>query len=426
MKRTIFSIIACVVLANGADNNYEQNRAGVDGGTFETNEVINTRKEMKNDDLQDNTYAVIYNHLQRYEIMKDKESVVKQGTDFTGQAPMSAFHDFHADRVALEEKALQEQQKIEEEATKPLYAFLDGYCVLQNEVKIGRIAGYADLSCDLSVNEHATLKVALTPDFYSKALIATPLYVNLSGKRYTIVAGAVQNGIRTSINVATEVDDYLISRIAADTAVGTASIATQYAQDYLDEKRAYRESKNNKKKTNQTVTTGGTVIITEEDASEDMPPKISDYWGGALVEIGGKLIESIGNAYLQTREYSFKIDAKTVMFADLQINLNEQGIKGVGFEPQNLIVQQPSTNFTDSDPTQGIDYPNANIGALPQTGTNINTNSATRQQEQSAARSRNVNSRNTRERRDNRYNRNQGYGYGAPYNGGIIDTRGNY
>ena len=429
-KRILLSLICCLSLANATGNSvddYARNRAGVssDNKVFDTNEVINTNKQEKVDDVQDNTYAVIYNHLQRYEIQHDKEAVVKQGVNLD---PVT-FHDFNADRIAEAEKLAQAQQQEEAKAIEPRYAFLDGYCVLPNEVKIGRIAGYADLNCDLSMNGHATLKVALTPDFYSKALIATPLYLNLEGKRYTIIAGAVQNGIRTSINVATEVDDFLVSRIAAETAVGTASIVTDYAQDYLDERKDYRESKNNKTNTNQTVTSGGAVIITQEDASEDMPPKMGDYLGGALVEIAGKLIESVGNAYLQTREYSFKIDRKTVMFADLQINLNEQGIKGVGFEPQNLIVQQPSTNFGDSDPTQGINYPNANIGALPQTGTNINTNTATRQTEQSTART--INNRATRQQ--NRVNRNaqrdrdrRYYDYGSPYNGGIIDTRGNY
>ena len=437
-NKVLISLICCLGLANANDNadSINRDRYGVSQDeAYGSHEVINTQRRTKQDDVQDNTYAVIYNHLQSYE-----QSKVKSGS---GSALPIVLHDFYADKLQVQAELAAQQQAALEAKYEPKYVFTDGYCVLQNEVKIGRIAGYADLNCDLSVNGHATLKVALTPDFYSRALIATPLYLNLNGKRYTIIAGAVQNGIRTSINVATEVDNYLVSAILADTAVGTASIMTQYAQEYIDERKAYRESKNNKTKTSTQTTSGGNVIITQEDDGEDLPPKMGDYLGGALVEITGKLIESIGNAYLQTREYSFKIDAKTVMFADLQIDINQEGIKGVGYEPENLIVQQPSVNFTDGDPTMGLDYPNANIGELPDTGTKVNpenggainiqgqgvapsapaTKAPTRQMEQSAARSRTTNTNRVRPTintgpsvRPNRRNNDTR----------VIDTRTNY
>lgn len=429
MKKILIFLIAILGTANAVDENYAKNRAGLkdDDAVFGTNEVISTKQEQNVDDVQDNTYAVIYNHLQQYE-MKRKAGAVSQATNLNDDT----IHDFYKDKLD-EKQALLEAKKVEEQKAKePYYVFLSGYCVLQNEIKIGRIAGYADLYCDLSESGKATLKVALTPDFYSKALIATPLHLDFDGKKYTVTAGAVQNGIRTSINVATEVDDYLVSRILADTGVQTSSVMTQYAQEYLDERRTYREYKNSKKNTTTQTTSGGNVIITEEDAGEDMPPRIDDYLGGALVEITGKLIESIGNAYLQTREYSFKIDAHTTLFADLQIDINEQGIKGVGFEPQNLIVQQPSTNFGDSDPTMGIDYPNANIGNLPKTGSNTSS-VQTRQTEQSSARGRNNSSifqdRNRQNPRMNDGRRNQypqNYpNYGGNRAGGVVDMRRN-
>lgn len=434
-KKTLISLICCLSLVSG-DDDYNKNRAGGSENTFGTSQAIDIRQEKTVDDIQDNTYAVIYNHLQIYE---NGKMLLEPKT--SGQMDRNgSMHDFYADAQAKKrQQAILEQQTTQELNKKPKYLFMDGYCILQNEVKIGRIAGYADLNCDLSINSHATLKVALTPDFYSKALIATPLYVNIDGERYTITAGVVQNGIRTSINVASEVDDYLVSRIAAESAVKSASVVTQYAQQYLDDKYRQRIQTTNRYDQN------GNVISDTDDTTPE--PRKADYIGMALVEITGKLIESIGNAYLQTREYSFKIDGKTIMFADLQININEHNMKGVGYEPQNLIVQQPSTNFTDSDPTMGLDYVDANINILPDTGgikTDLNyelpeynnqiatqpnqvvtqPKSTIRQTEQSTART--IQNNQIQRQQDNINYNNQRNNTRNGNQNRAIDTRGNY
>lgn len=432
-KKILISLICCLNLVSGNDD-YAKNASGLSSNenAFETNEAIDIRQEKTVDDIQDNTYAVIYNHLQSYEKQQKPKGV--NILDRNG-----SMHNFYADaQNRKRQQAILEQQTTQELNKKPKYLFMDGYCILPNEVKIGRIAGYADLNCDLSINSHATLKVALTPDFYSKALIATPLYVNIDGERYTITAGVVQNGIRTSINVASEVDDYLVSRIAAESAVKSASVVTQYAQQYLDDKYRQRMQTTNRYDQN------GNVISDTNDTAPE--PRKADYIGMALVEITGKLIESIGNAYLQTREYSFKIDGKTIMFADLQININEHNMKGVGYEPQNLIVQQPSTNFEDSDPTMGLDYIDANINTLPDTGgmkTDLNYElpeynnqittqpnqvvtqpRSTRQIEQSTART--IQNNQIQRRQDNIDYNNQRNNTRNGNQNRAIDTRGNY
>ena len=404
MKKLLFSLVCAVAIVGAVDNgdgatsagngrDYGQQRAGVGDNTFKSTEAVNIQEKGEDADVQDNTYAVIYGHLKAYENLRKQSNQggVTSAVNSAGGVPnATAAFDFYADKQKKDAVLVAQRQEEAQKELLPQYLFMDGYCSIPNEVKIARIAGYADLNCDLSVNKRATLKVALTPDFYSKSLIATPLYVNLDGKRYTIVAGAVTNALRTSINVATEVDDYLVSRILADTGAKSASIVTQYAQEYLDERRSYRESKNNSRNHTYTTTPGGTVVISEKDSGKDAPPKMGDYLGGALVEIVGGLIGSASNAYLQSRTYSFKIDRKTVLFADLQINLNEQSIKGINFQPANMIAQQPSTNFDDSDPTSGIDYPAVGIGALENDGNgnkqSENGATSTRQKEESVAR----------------------------------------
>ena len=260
---------------------------------------------------------------------------------------------------------------------------------MQNQVKIGRLAGYADLNCDLSIDKKATLKVALTPDFYTYSLIATPLYAMIDGKRFTVNGGAVTNGLRTSINVATRVDDFLVSRIIADTGVKSASVVSQYAHEWLDERRSYRESRNNQANSTYTMN-GNTTVVTQQSANNDVKPKFQDYLGGALVEVIGSLMTSIGNAYLQTRDFAFEIDARTILYADLEFDTTRQALRGIGFVPDNMDIQQPSTNFDDSDPTNGVNYNNIPIGNLQYKDSN-----GGRQIEQSVARRNEAQSNNS-------------------------------
>ena len=367
MKKIILSLACCsLMFATNASNDYAKNRAGITEGSdvIDTREAVKGNREKTIDDTQDNTFAVIYNHIQEYEIKHAKDGAVLQATGFAGNDIQSGSrYDFYAEH---QERIAQRQAQAQAEASKLTEAislFTNGYCVLQNKVSIGRLAGYADLSCDLSIDKRAVLKVALTPDFYTYSLIATPLYAIIDGKRFTVNGGAVTNGLRTSINVATRVDDFLIGRIIADTGVKSANVMTQYAQEWIDERKSYRESRNNQSNTTYTMN-GSSTIVTQSSANNNVPPKYQDYLGGALVEVVGSLMTSIGNAYLQTREFAFEIDAKTILYVDLEFDTTRQALRGIGFVPDNMAVQQPSTNFDDSDPTGGINYNNINIGNL--------------------------------------------------------------
>ena len=99
---------------------------------------------------------------------------------------------------------------------------------------------------------------------------------------------------------------------------------------------------------------------------------------------------SIGNAYLQTRDFAFEIDARTILYADLEFDTTRQALRGIGFVPDNMDIQQPSTNFDDSDPTNGVNYNNIPIGNLQYKDGN-----GGRQVEQSVARRNEAQSNNS-------------------------------
>ncbi len=392
MKKIALSLVCCsLAFAVNSTNDYAKQRAGIDNQNevIETREVVKDNQEKAIDDTQDNTFAVIYNHIQDYEQKHAKDGAFIQATNFSGAEIQGSKYDFYAEHKANLEKKEQEAKAENSRLTEAISLFTNGYCTLQNQVKIGRLAGYADLNCDLSIDKKATLKVALTPDFYTYSLIATPLYAMIDGKRFTVNGGAVTNGLRTSINVATRVDDFLVSRIIADTGVKSASVVSQYAHEWLDERRSYRESRNNQANSTYTMN-GNTTVVTQQSANNDVKPKFQDYLGGALVEVIGSLMTSIGNAYLQTRDFAFEIDARTILYADLEFDTTRQALRGIGFVPDNMDIQQPSTNFDDSDPTNGVNYNNIPIGNLQYKDSN-----GGRQVEQSVARRNEAQSNNS-------------------------------
>lgn len=414
MKKIVLSVALLGALY--ANDDYARQRSGINDNTaIETRQVTKNNKDLDINDEQDNTFAVIYNHIQEYERKHEKDGTMYQATNFDNSELENKGFDFYADKQKqlAEQKALAqaEQSKL----TEKISWFINGYCVLKNKVQIGRLAGYADLNCDMSLDKEVTLKVALTPDFYSYSLIATPLYIMVDDKRFVVNGGAVQNGLRTSINVASRVDDFLISRIIADTGVKSASVMTDYAQEWIDERKSYRESRNNQ--TNKIYSqNNSSTIVTENSANNNEKPKVGDYLGSAIVSIVGTLIESAGNAYLQTRDFAFEIDKDTILYTDLEIDATRQALRGVGFVPDNLNIQQPSTNFDDSDPTNGLNFNRLNINSE----IGFNDNPTTRQTEQSTARQREPRNIRQEPRKLGNQRRQNTTIYNGGYNGGVI------
>ena len=304
--------------------------------SYEQSSLIDLNNQKK-DEGQFNYPEVVYEHFKAYQKMPRNNAINNQQA-----APIAAGYDFYGQEMAAQtERASQRAAAIQnekEQSIKPDIKFVQGYCSLRNEVEIARIAGYATLSCDFMDYGQGLLSVTLTPDFFSQALIATPLYVEINGKKMQVQQGVVLNGLRTSINIATSVNDYMIQKIMAAGAISSATVATKYAQDYLDALKSSRTSQSS-----NVQSSGGGIVVTQDTRTEK--PKTGDYIAGAVVELVSSLASVIGNAYLDRVSYSFKINKDTLMFADMQVDFNSRGMRGVNYAPNNLI-QTDEPRFT--------------------------------------------------------------------------------
>lgn len=314
-------------------------KSSFEARVYEETSLIEQDNMMK-DGGQFNYPEVIYEHFKAYNRMP---STITEKS--IGKGVVNASYNFYAEYVAEQEKAkieqAQKQAELKAEMEKPDIRALSGYCTLFNEATIERIAGYATLSCDFINYGRGQLTVALTPDFYSQALIASPLYINLNNQRIPVQAGVVTNGVRTSINVATVVNDYKIEKIVAASGIAMANVATKYAQEYLEERKDSREEE-----TGGEIIAQNGVIVQQPSRTNRKEPVKSDYITGAIIELTSNIVNIVGNAYLDSLPYTFKIDKDTIMYSDLQIDFNAKGIRGIDFAPANMIqADEPRYNL---------------------------------------------------------------------------------
>ena len=311
-------------------------KSNYDSRAYETTSLIDLENQKK-DDGQFNYSEIVYEHLKAYQRMPREN-----GQGFNVSQEMPAHYNFHnttllTTQAKQEAVAKNQAIKVQQEA-QPDIQFLQGYCFLKNETTIERVAGYANLSCDFMDYGHGTLAVALTPDFFSQALIATPLYLTLdsTNTRLVVQQGVVLNGMRTSINVASQVNDYLIQKIVAAGAITTSATVTKYAQEYLDELKQSREKQEGG---NIYYDNNGNLVQSQTTTNHEKPNK-ADYITGAAIELVSSLVSVLGNAYLDRLTYTFKVNKDTMLFADLQVDMNKKGMRGINFAPSNMILNQ--------------------------------------------------------------------------------------
>lgn len=341
LQKVLLSIICvnCLFALNDTDLSRKKMRDET-ARTYDDNKVIETNKT--SGDLGRFNYAeVIYEHYKAYQYFDNKKD--KAGT--TPAKVVSAGYDFYAEQHQQQLQRTQEQialeQNFQDMQKQPQIAFLQGYCSMPNELTIERIAGYSVLRCDFLEHGQGTLAISVTPDFYSQALVGTPLYVTLSNnQKYTIQNGVILNGARTSINIATSVNDRLIEKIVASTGVTSATIVTKYAQEYLQERKQSREVEEG----GDSIISGGNIIQTPTKKNHKEPVK-SDYITGATIELASNLIALFGNAYIDSLPYTFKINKDTILYTDLKIDFNERGMRGINYSPTNMIqIDEPKFN----------------------------------------------------------------------------------
>lgn len=287
-----------------------------------------------------NYNEVIYEHLK-----------VKQAVSLSPQTASS--QTLGEDISARKAKALAQRiaavakQKAAAEAEKNVPSwpkFTEGYCYVKYDVEVEKIATYAYLTCDLSENlGRGELVVSLVPDFYAKALVAKPLYLNLldtnrKKQRIPIVSGAVLTQNRLSINIANIVNDRKIEKMAAAGTYTTLNAATQAAQLYLTDMRASRVKQQN----TTTTSTGG---VTTTSATNTEKPVAGDYILAGGLQLVSDLAKIIGEYTVNNLPYTFKVNGDSVVYADLELS-DTKHLRGFDANVPNIIKKQPSFDIT--------------------------------------------------------------------------------
>lgn len=401
IKQSIIAIclIATATMAADIDMKDIAKNQGLGAGAenlVNTNRAESLSNIQRQNQKQNYYMEALYNHLKLHE-EADSKGVVRNGN------AVVANFDFKA--ADAEQKAIEAAATLAqiEEQTKPKIVFVSGYCRVPNKVSINRIAGYVALNCDFDTEafKNTVLYTAITPDFYSYSLLGTPLYMQTKNKRYSVIGGVALNGLRNSVNLATKVDNYLVSKIIAETGVASSSEIMRYAEEYLNESINYRQQRGA-----QTVITTQTSTVTTQGADQYQKPKVRDYVALGILDIVTNLVNAAGNAYLSTRSTSFEIEKETIVFVDFKIDLNEQSMRGINYIPNNLIRQEATTDYINSaDPTQGMEYPDVGFGDLPDnTGVKDNRVNATPQPSQGNMRNKDMRLDNTIHRNNNQSN----------------------
>jgi len=276
---------------------------------------------------------IVYEHLKFHE-KEPIKTAVAQKVD-------AAFNVAEYEKKKQEELRKKMEKKVQESIKKQnalKYFFAEGYCKVSNDIKVDKLATYAYLQCDLDPLGKSELTVSLVPDFYSGALIAQPLYVSaeIDGRKIKIPvkSGAVLNATKTSINVASIVNDKKVKKYLAALGINSANIVTQKAQEYLEAKReASRQESVSVAGTGQ-----NTTII---KATQTQPPKKSDYISTAAVMVLSEVAKALGNFTLDSLDYTFFVKKGTVLYADLMLSLPPY-LRGYIIENGSLTVKQPT------------------------------------------------------------------------------------
>ena len=220
--------------------------------------------------------------------------------------------------------------------------FASGYCYVDNEIKVERLATYAYLECDFKKPVgHAVLAVSLVPDFYAKALVGTPLYIEKGNDRFPVISGVVLTRDKTSINLANLVNDRKIAKITTTGIYTATSIATKTAQAYL----SMKEKSATTTDTNTIATPSGTTTISTTNTKQI---GLDNYLIAGSVELVSSLSKAIGEAVINDLPYTFKIYKDRVLFADVELAPDDQiiGVRSVSKE-NTLVKQEPRFSLGD-------------------------------------------------------------------------------
>jgi len=332
------------ILLSASDIDRIMEQSGVKINTSSANDKVEKREAKKS----------VYNYQEVvYQRLMDNERAQgspKQANEVSSFAAKNV--EIQKKKIAaLSKKYRASKQKSDKK--KSYVSFASGYCYTETEITVERLATYAYLSCDFEKPiGHATLALSVSPDFYAKALIGTPMYIQKGKYRLPIVSGAVLTKDKNSINIANVVNDRKIAKITTMGVYTTFSVATKTAQEYLKMKQEAATTTS----TDTIATTSGTTTVTATNTSE-IP--IENYLVSGAIQLVSELAKVVGEVMINDLPYTFKIYKNSVFYVDLELSGDENilGVRAV-LKDGNMAVREPifrlDGTFDDPESTEVI------------------------------------------------------------------------
>jgi hypothetical protein len=234
------------------------------------------------------------------------------------------------------DKAEKERLEAEEEyKASHEIKYVSGYCMLNKQIVVERLATYAYLDCDFSGTiGRGQLAISLVPEFYAKALIGNPLYlITKDNDRLPVHNGVVMTKDKNSVNLANVVNDRLVQKIAITSGYKGLGVVAQQAQAFLDAKSAARYQ------TSSTVTGGDNPVVVQD--TKVLQPRIEDYFATALVQTVGEIAKIVGENLVENLPYTFQAHKGSVFYVDLELT-GSSNMEGYKISEPNIVKQEPT------------------------------------------------------------------------------------
>lgn len=360
MKKIIYISVCCLTALLSASS--EQGRQSGENITTQINrdgiDVSGTTKNVgpeRNENHEHNYEEVTYQHF----LMRE-ESTPKV------QASNAGEYAFDVKAARDKEEALEHQRKLEilalenrrrDAIKKQMMGYTRGYCFLDREIFVEKIATYAYFECNFKKPFGTVeLTVSVVPEFYAKALIGNPLYVTKDGKRYPVKNGVILTKDKNSINIANFVDDYMTEKVSASLGINGLNAVAKQAQAYMVQRRASDNIQG-------VVTSSSGLNQSVTGYSRTRKPDPMEYLVLAGIELLSTSAQIIGESYIKSLPYIFKVNKDSIFYADLQF-ADDNEMEGYKLQQPNIIKREPTfTNgFEDKVQEEQIPVQNNHAG----------------------------------------------------------------
>lgn len=284
-----------------------------------------------------------FEHLK--EVERDQGQRIEMAVDLAGHAYDVEGYQKEREREESERRLAMINVKQQAENERNIVRYGYGYCYLNDDIIVERLATYAYLDCDF--NEpigRASLAVSMVPEFYAKALVGNPLYViTRDNTRIPIQNGVVMTKDKNSVNIANIVNDRLLEKIMITGSYKSLGIVAQQTQAYLDAKTASRTT------SATTITTGDNPVVIND--TQTAPPKYSDYWATATVQVVSELAKIVGENMVENLNYTFKANKGSIYYVDVQFS-DDKNMEGYKIQTDNIVKREPV--FINTEHTNNI------------------------------------------------------------------------